>query len=317
MSTSAARPASSAAPLGSVSPSSCPVGAAVVVIIIMSCGVVNAAAGGVTDVDHKYNVVMRGPFSQHAAPSLSSASARESGVTVAAAVSDATASAVDAQSGRVVPKGYEGRPMVPFTLRNGTKCHCFLPKGVDDRAAAGKGKVDPLQQQRLAERRAGTPVPASIASLVHNGLAGHCAAKVEGWWIYELCWQKRVRQFHQNNQQDVETEYILGEGPLSQLKDGATGDLVFGYDSLHGSYIGTNYYNGTLCDLTMRPREIELRLQCLPQDATASEKDDAITINEIATCRYVFRLKHPSACLVPELRKAQQVTSDIDCFTLV
>ena len=47
------------------------------------------------------------------------------------------------------------------------------------------------------------------------GLAGTCFYRVEGWWTYEFCYEKHLKQFHQEN--NVNTAEVLSRSlPLSR-----------------------------------------------------------------------------------------------------
>ena len=41
------------------------------------------------------------------------------------------------------------------------------------------------------------------------GLMGTCFYRVEGWWTYEFCFQKHLKQFHQENNVNT-AEFLLG-----------------------------------------------------------------------------------------------------------
>jgi len=42
-----------------------------------------------------------------------------------------------------------------------------------------------------------------------SGLEGSCFYRVEGWWTYEFCYRKAVKQFHQENGVNT-AEFVLG-----------------------------------------------------------------------------------------------------------
>ena len=70
-----------------------------------------------------------------------------------------------------------------------------------------------------------------------------CVAMPAGWWTYEMCFGKQLRQFHAEG--TTSTQYILGKpGP-----DSAT--VV---DNMGSASLVMNYGDGTTCDLTGQPR---------------------------------------------------------------
>jgi hypothetical protein len=48
-----------------------------------------------------------------------------------------------------------------------------------------------------------------------------CAVLSAGWWHYEVCWQRYIRQFHVENQR-ITAEYFLGLGPVALSADDST-----------------------------------------------------------------------------------------------
>ena len=193
---------------------------------------------------------------------------------------------------------------VPMKLENGSSYDCLLP----DETASGKG------EKAKPKFKPGEKLPEALTEKVHAALRQDkhgCVVKVAGWWIYELCWNKHVRQFHQNGQQVVETEYFLGKGPSYRLLDGATEELYYGESSLHGPYVSTTYYNGTECDLSGRERQVEVRVMCSKDN---EEEDPFIEVSEPETCKYAVTLTSPSFCAFKELTKSAVNTLSIQCF---
>jgi protein OS-9 len=142
-------------------------------------------------------------------------------------------------------------------------------------------------------------------------MAGFCVQKHNGWWSYDVCWERHVRQFHADGGQ-LRTEYFLGKGPEYKLEKGATQALTYRVHSTAGPYVAAELLNGTVCDLTGKERVAELRLFCL-----SDEHDDQMSLEmtEPETCKYVITMSHPRAC-IPQLRRDKGVNLAIVCYRL-
>jgi hypothetical protein len=190
-----------------------------------------------------------------------------------------------------------------MTAANGSRYDCALgaPKGATAaEARAARAKL------------IGKPVPGATAKKIHELLGGACTMSGKGWWVYEACWGRQIRQYHQDANDKIETEYALGLGPSHQIKKGATKDLTFGESPLYGMYASAMYFNGTECDLTKEPRETEVRVACPGEDA---ESPLAMTeISETATCKYLVVIQSLKACEVPQLQKETKRTQQITCY---
>ena len=215
-----------------------------------------------------------------------------------------------------------GEVWEPMALANGTRYQCRIP-GPELVASDEASKAAEAKRKKKSEP--GTELDADTARALHRALSGQCAVKAGGWWVYDACWNQGVRQYHPDRNQQIETEYSLGQGPAKKIKKGATGTLFYGRSALHGLYVATHYHNGTVCDLSGQERSTELRLLC--DDGTGANGAEVVDpgreaelqltdITEPETCTYVVWLKHPAVCDVPELRKAPQVVRPIDCYQL-
>ncbi|KAL8849119.1 MAG: hypothetical protein Q9221_005888 [Calogaya cf. arnoldii] len=179
-------------------------------------------------------------------------------------------------------------------------------------------------------------------------MEGKCMYFISGWWSYSFCYNTDVKQFHQlppgkgapmyPPMQDPSTPaYVLGkfeqnhhppsdsrsqnrkpkpriDAPkgrnhptepsshrttpsTTQLR--AKGDLRYLVQTLSG---------GTTCDLTGRPRKIEVQFHCHPQSA-----DRIGWIKEVSTCSYLMVIYTPRLCndvafLPPRENKAAPIT---------
>lgn len=165
-----------------------------------------------------------------------------------------------------------------------------------------------------------------------RGLENECLHFVSGWWSYQYCYGKSVVQYHavpnpkggpplrdKNSQ-----EYILGTSlsPSSQSQKGKQIE-VSNTDQKQLSpppntelqakdnqrYLVQRLDGGTICDLTGRPRTIEIQYHCNP----ALSGDRIGWIKEITTCAYLMVIHTPRLCadvafLPPKETKAHPIT---------
>mmetsp|Transcript_21784 Transcript_21784/g.54290 ORF Transcript_21784/g.54290 Transcript_21784/m.54290 type:complete len:429 (-) Transcript_21784:320-1606(-) len=189
---------------------------------------------------------------------------------------------------------------VVMTRKDGKRYRCYPPSSKNATEATDESET--------------TPVP-HVGSYVQP-LVGACFYRLEGWWTYEFCFPKSIRQFHQekiksSGQPDstsVTQDYLLGrywspdtassskqpppppaeaeapkEGAVKPAQDASLlrGELLEDAKTRR-VYWKQVYGNGTHCDLTEKPRESEVRLQCAP-----SEPSFLVSVEEVSTCRYL------------------------------
>jgi protein OS-9 len=143
-----------------------------------------------------------------------------------------------------------------------------------------------------------------------SGLDGHCMYFMSGWWSYSFCYGKSVVQFHampnskpgppvkdKNSQ-----EYVLGKIDGSQgaqdsaSQGGQTKSLTPPNAQLQVKgdqrYLSQRLEHGTICDLTGRPRTIEVQYHCSP----GSSIDRIGWVKEVTTCTYSMVVYTPRLC---------------------
>lgn len=156
-----------------------------------------------------------------------------------------------------------------------------------------------------------------------SALDGHCLFYVSGWWSYNFCYGKDIVQFHAVRSvpsgppvKDPQTpEYVLGRAPIPAKSKKSNTDTAV--QKVHGSsgggdadtkgvappntelqvkgdqrYLVQRLDGGTLCDLTGRPRTIEIQYHCSP----SASGDRIGWIKEVTTCTYVMVVQTPRLC---------------------
>lgn len=147
-------------------------------------------------------------------------------------------------------------------------------------------------------------------------LEGNCMYLIANWWSYSFCYNSEVTQFHQSTpqpgkpvfppQRDMATpQYILGRArPKKSSHDddwntevevrndhksaAPTMDLQVKGDT---RYLVQKMEGGTLCDLTGKPRRIEIQYHCSPHVT-----DRIGWIKEVTTCAYLMVIHTPRLC---------------------
>lgn len=113
-----------------------------------------------------------------------------------------------------------------------------------------------------------------------------------GWWKYEFCYGRHVRQFHVDK--DGETSLMLG---------------IFD-ENLHREWIKKNpkkrprkvaghmqithlYQGGSICDETGEKRQTEVQLKCVE---SASMSKVSLFLMEPKMCNYILGVESPLIC---------------------
>lgn len=167
-----------------------------------------------------------------------------------------------------------------------------------------------------------------------KGLEDNCLYFVSGWWSYRFCYNSEVTQFHHLTLQPGKQEppkrdpttkqFILGRVDLneehgwehSNRKSNSQIDVHHGKQAhrleiqLKGGsrYLVQKMERGTICDLTGKPRRVEVQFHCSP-----SLTDRIGYIKEVATCSYMMIVYTPRLCsdvafLPPKESKSHTIT---------
>ncbi|KAK8093479.1 hypothetical protein PG997_000164 [Apiospora hydei] len=178
-----------------------------------------------------------------------------------------------------------------------------------------------------------------------SGLDGACLYYVSGWWSYSFCYGEDVVQFHalpsRNGppMRDPQSqEYVLGrvagsKAPSPKSRRGRGGQAAPPPPPAKGvkqsntpppntelqvkgdqRYLVQRLEEGTLCDLTNRPRVIEIQYHCSP----GSTQDRIGWIKEVTTCSYLMLVNTPRLCSdVAFLPPQETRANSIACRTII
>ncbi|KAJ4289268.1 Protein OS-9 [Collariella sp. IMI 366227] len=148
-----------------------------------------------------------------------------------------------------------------------------------------------------------------------RGLHGTCMFFTSGWWSYSYCYDEGVVQFHAQPtslnklnsppvRDENSQEYILGrvqepwdsQHPTTDGDGSQTTSLAPPHSQLQVKgdqrYLSQHLEGGTICDLTGRPRTIEIQYHCAPGTST----DRIGWIKEMTTCTYLMLVHTPRLC---------------------
>jgi len=172
----------------------------------------------------------------------------------------------------------------------------------------------------------------TVAELL-DGFEKPCLRLNEGWWAYEFCHLKHIRQFHEEEVTVVNKDEGNDGNNKEKKKEQVTKRLAVVDSHSLGKYTGSTsiseidkrmkiikgatsaktyasmwYEGGDVCDLTQRPRRTEVRIYC---DDSAHSR--FVDISERATCEYVLRLSSRAICRHPAFTPDKPITQQIVC----
>lgn len=150
-------------------------------------------------------------------------------------------------------------------------------------------------------------------------MEGQCMYFISGWWSYSFCYNQHVTQFHQLPpgrggippyppvEDEATPSYVLGRfddgreqaGQIdgqrnigSSAKDNSGGLEVAELQAKGDMrYLVQKLSGGTTCDLTGKPRKVQIQFHCHPQST-----DRIGWIKEVSTCSYLMVIYTPRLC---------------------
>ncbi|KAE8443921.1 hypothetical protein EG329_001231 [Mollisiaceae sp. DMI_Dod_QoI] len=147
-------------------------------------------------------------------------------------------------------------------------------------------------------------------------LEGNCLYFVSGWWSYSFCYNNEITQFHQlppqpgkpmlPPQRDPTTkQFVLGKAHGKESTEDEWGNQIDVHKGKQAEeppktelqVKGDNRYlvqkmdGGTTCDLTGKPRRVEVQFHCNPHVT-----DRIGYIKEVTTCSYLMVVYTPRLC---------------------
>ncbi|KAF8852348.1 hypothetical protein BDZ45DRAFT_659379 [Acephala macrosclerotiorum] len=147
-------------------------------------------------------------------------------------------------------------------------------------------------------------------------LEGNCLYFVSGWWSYSFCYNNEITQFHQlppqpgkpmlPPQRDPTTkQFVLGKAHGKESTEDEWGNQIDVHKGKQAEqppktelqvkgdsrYLVQKMDGGTTCDLTGKPRRVEVQFHCNPHVS-----DRIGYIKEVTTCSYLMVVYTPRLC---------------------
>ena len=152
------------------------------------------------------------------------------------------------------------------------------------------------------------PGPTTLAEALGQ-LDGSCAYLNQGWWTYEWCHRRHVRQFHLEAQARS-PEWSLGDYTRTELEDddgGAASSVDAAGSEALSRAVDVFDVGGQRCDETGTGRSSTVHFRCCdgpkPGKATKGKRKRAAgaeafitSVDEVALCSYAFAVCSPSLC---------------------
>ena len=163
-----------------------------------------------------------------------------------------------------------------------------------------------------------------------QALSGKCTQMNVGWWSYELCFQKSMRQYHFDSEKGtITSEFVLGKFNLkdhpptfvaaSKSSRIPTVSMLTVESAINGvlgektkqSYISATYVNGTSCDIEAIKRSVEIRIYC--DSSLALGQTRLETVEEVASCTYRASVFTGALCAHEAFKAETEQISEIVC----
>jgi len=156
-------------------------------------------------------------------------------------------------------------------------------------------------------------------------LSGKCLYHRQTWFTYSYCHNQEIRQFKELTPTQPPTEpyqpaedpqweaFTLGRSPVApdsradvvvadQLPRAATLEVAHGPGS---RYLVQRWGDGTFCDKTGKPREVEVQFHC-----SMTMADSILLVREAKTCSYVLVVQTPRLCGEPGFRSRLETRNE-------
>ena len=223
----------------------------------------------------------------------------------------------------------ESGPAYEDMILGGSRYLCGIPHVEPEDFSHPNGSAEESEAEQQKELARATDRGMELL----REMEGKCMYYVSGWWSYSFCYQKQVKQFHAlpsgsgvpsyPPMEDPTTHsFILGRFPRPDDDDDDAGEErkrkkkttstadVARLQTKGGSrYLVQRLEGGTQCDLTGKPRKVEVQFHCHPQST-----DRIGWIKEITTCSYLMVIYTPRLCNdVAFLPPEQDEVHPIDC----
>lgn len=123
-------------------------------------------------------------------------------------------------------------------------------------------------------------------------LEENCYSLPRGWWTYEVCTKRKIRQFHRDTDGSINPDWSLGDydiqGKIERVRP---------LSPVTGYYSSQFYSHGQRCDETGKGRATEVQFFCCSSSHMVTTGPYIEDIEEPSLCRYRVKLCVPSLCM--------------------
>lgn len=196
------------------------------------------------------------------------------------------------------------------------KCKVPIPSAVA--GTRSRGAVEELERSTIAGNSSGKDDEGDRAgaetqpqSEKRREIFSHCVTMNDGgWFLYEVCPYKHVRQYHAQGQ-SVTAEFYLGKYVATEEASESNGNRGV-----------QEFDDGTLCDLTQVPRKTKVEYHCIDDEVKVKgvfmvtepgKEIPRFSVEEVETCSYLIRMYTAGMCAGPSGAVKDPIT-DIDCL---
>lgn len=130
--------------------------------------------------------------------------------------------------------------------------------------------------------------PKTVTRLLDESFGDNCLEFNKGWWTYKVCHKSNVTQYHISEK--GETEGDISNLGIFEKEDDWT-DKNLNDKKTKQLYHIVTYTNGSICDLTGKPRKTSVQYYCGEGIA-----DMIIRVEEPATCEYIITVHSVKLC---------------------
>ncbi|XP_058454272.1 endoplasmic reticulum lectin 1 isoform X2 [Malaya genurostris] len=116
----------------------------------------------------------------------------------------------------------------------------------------------------------------------------YCLTGGSGWWKFELCYGKHVRQYHDD------TSIFLGHFNKDKHIEWLEKNPSMKNKRKNEHQLSNLYGGGDICDKTMMPRQVEVKLKCT--EHSASSNAIALYLLEPRPCEYILNVESSLIC---------------------
>jgi len=190
-----------------------------------------------------------------------------------------------------MPEDIVGTQVTITNPKNKIKYKCILP--------------EPATEEEFTEEE--KPLP-KIRDFLEP-LGQSCLYRLAGWWTYEFCYGKHIRQYHQEKDAPIrpQDEFFLGKQTEADKMKYI--DEVVDVSALK-DYYSEEYAHGTSCDINGQHRVSEVRYYCSTTDKSTTSITD---IKEPASCSYTISVHTPLLCKHPLFAPKKEKISSVWC----